>query len=184
MTTERAERFQQLCEEAAAKLNTTPDSERSRHVASLRLMHEACTIRLIEGLPVDPGDLLKLSAAIEAFLPQIETPKVQIEIIDSVEGKCPRCGYQGADLKPLQRPTEPARTIDLKPAPSSTEPAPTAKAAKAPEPKPAPKPAFHPAQDFSKGAPLRNGNEAWRGHVGRGGSAYPDMGQYLIVRDK
>jgi hypothetical protein len=174
MTTERAERFQQLCEEAATKLNTTPDSERSRHIATLRMMHEQCTIRLIEGLPVDPAHLLKLSEAVEAFLPQVESAKVTIEVVDGVL-HCPRCNYSGEGLKPLPIAPVIPRTIDLEP---SSPPTATHVAV---EPKPEPaKPDFHPTQDFGPPSDLRPSHgESWRSHVRGNGNGLPDYPQYI-----
>ena len=110
----RSERFAELCAEMATRLNLAPDAERVRHIATLRMMHEVLTIRLVAGHDVDANfanAMLKTAEMLQPLLPSID-PVQQVTL--KVIGTCIHCDatFPVEELAP-ERADRLPRTIDL-----------------------------------------------------------------------
>jgi hypothetical protein len=49
-------------------------------------------IRLLAGESINPDYILKLDEALRQYLPQRETPTVNINIVETLRARCPHCG--------------------------------------------------------------------------------------------
>ena len=83
----RVERFNQLCEEVAAKRKAAADDDTVRYIAQLRLRREDLLARDLAGERVDVADLRWLSDALEKYAAAQEPIKVTLSVIgpDGVE---------------------------------------------------------------------------------------------------
>jgi hypothetical protein len=188
MSKERQEHFQALCEEGAARLGVKADAAIARRYATLQLGLEAVALRLINGSG-NPDTLVKIEDQLAALMPPPEPPTVTVKII----GTCIHCDreFDVEELAPHRSDADKlklGRTIDADPVAPAAEPAPaaTAEAVKAlPAAKVEPlKPDFHPATDFHKNAPLRNGAEAWRPFARQAAITDGGMTPYHILDPK
>jgi hypothetical protein len=103
-TKQPADRLRRIEREVCADLNVAPDDELCRHVSTLRLMRENMQAKLVVGERVDPDDLLRVDAALKAYLPQGKPATIEVKIIDGLHATCPRCGHHTAvDKDKLKR---------------------------------------------------------------------------------
>jgi hypothetical protein len=114
-TKQPAERLRRIEREVCRDLNLAPDDELCRHVTTLRLLRENLMARAVVGERVDPDDMLRIDAALKAYLPQGKPATIEVKIVDGVHATCPRCGHHTPiDKDKLKR----AVKVDI-PAPDS-----------------------------------------------------------------
>src|SRR6516164_4879176 len=87
-----ADRLKRIEKEVCADLACQPDDELCRHVTTLRLMRENMQAKLVVGERVDPDDLLKIDAALKAYLPQGKPATITVQIVQKLRGRCCHCG--------------------------------------------------------------------------------------------
>jgi hypothetical protein len=104
MPKQPAGRLRRIEQEVCRDLNLSPDDELCRHVSTLRLMRENMQAKLVLGERVDPDDLLRVDAALKAYLPQGKPATIEVKVVDGLHATCPRCGYN--------TPVDSARTAE------------------------------------------------------------------------
>jgi hypothetical protein len=183
-----AEKILTARREAAAELKAIDGVDRKAtdpaviRLSNARLYEANITMRVLAGESVTAAEFKAAGEMVEFARNATPQPiAVNIEVVEGIL-HCPKCGYHGGDLRPLPRKPSYAPTIDGEVA----KPAATVEAAKAlPAPiiEPPPPKAFEPAHDFHKGAPLRNGAEAWRPYARQGTITDGGMGVPYHVHD-
>jgi hypothetical protein len=82
---DRFELYQKLLASAAAQLDCEPTAEKAKDLATLRLMRESVTLKLIAGKDCNPSDLRWLTEELAKFAPPEPPIKVEIEIVNPTD---------------------------------------------------------------------------------------------------
>jgi hypothetical protein len=82
---DRFKLYQALLASAADQLGCEPTHEKAKDLATLRLMRESITLRLIAGKDCNPADLRWLAEELSKFAPPEPPIKVEIEIVNPTE---------------------------------------------------------------------------------------------------
>jgi hypothetical protein len=94
----RARVFEGHAAAAAKRLGIEPSDELALHVATLKLAAELLQAKMISGQPVDPADVIRLDAALKAYLPTAELPELTVKFVEGSDGPlvehCRRCGWE------------------------------------------------------------------------------------------
>jgi hypothetical protein len=78
---DRFKLYQALLASAAEQLGCEPTAEKAKDLATLRLMRESVTLKLIAGKDCNPSDLRWLTEELAKFAPPEPPIKVQIEVV-------------------------------------------------------------------------------------------------------
>jgi hypothetical protein len=82
---DRFKLYQALLASAAEQLGCEPTAEKAKDLATLRLMRESVTLKLIAGKDCNPADLRWLTEELAKFAPPEPPIKVEIEIVNPTE---------------------------------------------------------------------------------------------------
>jgi hypothetical protein len=157
MSDNRAKHYRSLCRTAAKLLNCKPTDEQALHYGLLMLAREGFANRIIDGLDVDPGALMRLDESLKAYMPAAKPISVAIKIVGPAVTQCPKCDHQFDPESPQRTVAkQPPRTIDAE-AVEATDAKPAD--VKPAEPPAKPELPYAPSRNFHENAPLRDGNE-------------------------
>jgi hypothetical protein len=109
-TRDRANRFKRHLRESAKQLGCKVGDERAIHLATLKAAREAVQARIIAGVAIDVGDLMKLDEALRVYMPVAGPKHITIEFVEGLIGVCHACGHEHRDYR-RPEPQYP-RTID------------------------------------------------------------------------
>jgi hypothetical protein len=113
MTDNRAKHYRSLCKSAAKLLNCKPTDEQALHYGLLMLAREGFANRIIDGLDVDPGALMRLDESLKAYMPAAQPMSVAIKIVGPAQTMCPQCSHVFDPESPQRTVAkQPPRTID------------------------------------------------------------------------
>jgi hypothetical protein len=104
---DRFKLYQTLLASAAEQLGCEPTAEKAKDLATLRLMRESVTLKLIAGKDCNPADLRWLTEELAKFAPPEPPIKVEIAIV----------GQDGVPISELPRELEPEPTPPSPPTP-------------------------------------------------------------------
>jgi hypothetical protein len=103
----RAKLYEEFLDQAAKDYGCKSTDMPAKLAATRRLTFEVYQARLIDGRDVDPATLRWMLEEESKHAPLPEIPRVAIEIVETLQGMCPRCGYTHDTGKPLTDPDPP-----------------------------------------------------------------------------